>query len=110
MEYHFHNHKGRRRGGRDHLREILQCCSDDQEQQTGQGQGVIKQEGAVAACKAEPFSVSHCLLLSVPWVISPSVLLKVLSKNILPSFSVLHLFLRRSKMPALISGVKDWWK
>lgn len=39
MEYHFHKHKGRRRGGRDHLIEILQCCSDDQEQQRGQGQG-----------------------------------------------------------------------
>lgn len=35
MEYHFHKHKGRRRRGRDHLIEILQCCSDDQEQQTG---------------------------------------------------------------------------
>lgn len=57
VEYHFHKHKGRRRGGRDHLIEILQCCSDDQEQQTGQGQGVIKQEGTVAASKAEPFSV-----------------------------------------------------
>lgn len=39
MEYHFHKHKGHRRGGRDHLIEILQCCSDDQEQQRGQGQG-----------------------------------------------------------------------
>lgn len=39
VEYHFHKHKGRRRGGRDHLIEILQCCSDDQEQQRGQGQG-----------------------------------------------------------------------
>lgn len=38
MEYRFHKHKGRRRGGRDHLIEILQCCSDDQEQQPGQGQ------------------------------------------------------------------------
>lgn len=79
VEYHFHKHKGRRRGGRDHLIEILQCCSDDQEQQTGQGQGVIKQEGAVAACKAEHFSVSLCLLPSVPWVISPQVPLKALS-------------------------------
>lgn len=69
-EYHFHKHKGCRRGGRDHLIEILQCCSEDQEQQTGQGQRVIKQEGAVAASKAEP--------LSVPGVISPQVLLQTL--------------------------------
>lgn len=51
-EYHFHKHKGRRRGGGDRLIEILQCCSEDREQQTGQGQRVIKQEGAVAALKS----------------------------------------------------------
>lgn len=61
MEYHFHKHKGRRPGGRDHLIEVLQCCSDDQEQQTGQD-GVIRQEGAVAACKAKP----QCLPVSPP--------------------------------------------
>lgn len=36
-----------------------------------------------------------------------SMQLIVLLKRTLPSFSVLHLFLRRSKMPALVSGVKD---
>ena len=70
VEYHFHKHKGRRRGGRDHLIEILQCCSDDQEQQTGQGQGVIKQEGAVAASKAEPLRVSLSLCVCVSFSLS----------------------------------------
>lgn len=40
---------------------------------------MIKQEGAVAASKAEPLSVSLLLFPSVPWVISPQVPLKALS-------------------------------
>lgn len=35
--------------------------------------------------------------------------LKSLLNNTLPSFSALHFLLRRSNMPALISGVKDSW-
>lgn len=36
--------------------------------------------------------------------------LSVLSNMTLPSFWVLHLFLRKSNICALNSGVKDWWK
>lgn len=49
-EDHFHKHKGRRRAGRDHLIEILQCCSDNQGHDEGtDGEGGVTEEGAAKA-------------------------------------------------------------
>lgn len=74
MDCHFHKHQGCRRGGIDHLIEILQSCSDHQEQQKGQrhtlgtcigdtDRGVIKQEGAIAVSKSLSVSLFVLFLL-----------------------------------------------
>lgn len=57
----FHKHKGHRRAERDHLIEILQRCSEDREQHRGQGQRVIKQEGAGFRRGNFSSSVTICL-------------------------------------------------